>query len=302
MKKATIVIPTYKRADRIARAVESALAQTYKNLEVIVVDDNGKDSQCAHDTKGILQSCIDDGRIIYIQNDFNRGGSFSRNQGLSISTGDYITFLDDDDEIDKEKVKKQIEKIESLDNSYSCVYCGYKKILGKDKVYFSSEKASGDVYKYALSRSLYVGSGSNLLVKTSIAREIGGYDVEFKRNQDLEFLTRLLKNYKLAYIDEILLTVHYEIREVKRNYDDLVKIDNFYLSKFKSDIDSLDTKTQNNIHFIFALERFRYSIGNNIIDGIRNMLKNRVSLYKFIKYIIYLIDRIINKKSYGFKG
>lgn len=302
MKKATIVIPTYKRPDRILRAVNSVLNQSYPNIEIIVVDDNGQKTNFADETKCVLQEYINSGRIIYLQNDINRGGSYSRNQGLNISTGDYITFLDDDDEIDIMKLEKQIQKLEELDDTYSCVYCGYRKIVKNNKIYLSSEYIEGDVYKFALSRSIYLGSGSNLLVKTSIAREIQGYDTEFRRNQDLEFLTRLLKNYKLAYVDEVLMTVHYEIRETKRTYSELVKIDNFYLSKFKSEIDKLEIKDQINIFSIIALERFRYSLIGNISDGIKNLLNNKVSMTKFIKYIFYLVDRIIRKKSYGFKG
>ena len=208
--KVTVVIPTYKRPDRVTRAVESALNQSVEDIEVIVVDDNGKDSDYASDTKKFLQEYIDAGKIIYLQNEFNSGGSCSRNNGLKIATGEYITFLDDDDEIDFNKLEKQVNKLEELGKEYSCVYTGYHK-LGLDKVFASDERISGEVYKYALARAIYVGSGSNLLVRTEVAREIGGYDESFKRNQDLEFMARLLKNYKLAYVDEDLFTIHYEI-------------------------------------------------------------------------------------------
>ena len=78
----------------------------------------------------------------------------------------------------------------------------------------NAETIEGYVYPWALARSIYVGSGSNLLVRTAAARAIGGYDESFRFNQDLEFLTRLTKEGKLAYLDEDLLTIHYEIREV----------------------------------------------------------------------------------------
>ncbi len=301
-KYATIVIPTYKRPDRIERAVLSALSQTYNNTEIIVVDDNGKDTEYAKETKAVLKKYIETGKIIYIQNEVNSGGSFSRNQGLAISKGEYITFLDDDDEIDESKIAKQIECLEALGDEYSAVYTGYHKVTQDNKTYSSTEHIQGDVYQYALSRSIYVGSGSNLLVRTKNAKEIDGYDISFKRNQDLEFMVRILERNKLAFVDEDLLTIHYEIREVKRNYEDFVAIDSFYLSKFRGKIDLLNKNEARKIYKIIALERFRYSLSNRkIVDAFQNMIRNKVNAIDFFRYIFYLIDRILFKKSYGFK-
>lgn len=301
-KLVTIVIPTYKRYKEVVRAVESCLQQSYKNIEIIVVDDNGKDSEMNILTYDALRSFIDEGKIIYLQNEKNSGGSYARNQGLNVSKGKYITFLDDDDEIDKDKILKQVEKLESLDDSYSCCYTGYKKLMGNGKVYYSDEKIEGNVYKYALSRSIYIGSGSNLLVKTDIAKAVGGYDISFKRNQDLEFMVKILRSYKLAYVDENLFTIHYEIREIKRSYEQLVSIDDKFIHTFQKEINSLTKKDSQEIYAIIALERFRYAISSkNIFDALKNLFENNVTLAQFIKYILYLIDRVINKKSYGFK-
>ncbi|MCI5773539.1 MAG: glycosyltransferase [Erysipelotrichaceae bacterium] len=298
----SIVIPTYKRYNEVVRAVKSCLHQSYKNIEIIVVDDNGKNTEMNRLTYNALRSYIDAGQIIYLQNEKNSGGSYTRNQGLNIAKGKYITFLDDDDEIDDDKILKQVETLEALGDTYSCCYTGYKKILGNGKVYYSDEKIDGDVYKYALSRSIYVGSGSNILVKTQVAKEVGGYDITFKRNQDLEFIVKILKNYKLAFIDEALFVVHYEIREIKRSYEEMVAIDDKFISTFKDDIEMLGKKQAQEIYAIIALERFRYAIPRKkIIDALKNLQKNKVTFRQFLKYICYLIDRVINKKSYGFK-
>ena len=298
----SIVIPTYKRYNEVVRAVKSCLQQTYRNIEIIVVDDNGKDTEMNRLTYNALIPYIDAGQIIYLQNEKNSGGSYTRNQGLNIAKGKYVTFLDDDDEIADDKILKQVEKLESLDDTYSCCYTGYKKILENGKVYYSDEKIQGDVYKYALSRSIYIGSGSNILVKTKVAKEVGGYDITFKRNQDLEFIVKILKNYKLAYIDESLFTIHYEIRDIKRNYQDMVAIDDKFISTFKNEIDSLGNQQAQEIYAIIALERFRYAIPRKkIMDALHNLKQNKVTLGQFVKYIAYLIDRVIRKKSYGFK-
>ncbi|MBP3890769.1 MAG: glycosyltransferase family 2 protein [Solobacterium sp.] len=299
----SIVIPTYHRPDRIARAVESALKQTCEAKEIIVVDDNGKDSEFAHQTKLALQPYLDGQSIQYIQNEVNEGGSFSRNVGLREATGKYITFLDDDDEIHPEKLEKQIRSLEERGETYSACYTGYHKLLKDGEVMESEEKIEGYVYPYALARAIYVGSGSNLLVRTEIARKIGGYDVSFKRNQDLEFLARMVKDYQLAYVDEDLLTIHYEVREVKRSYEELVAIDTHYLNAFKGEIAQLSKENQDKIYHTIALERWRYALQNNQLqDGLKNLRKNHVPMRLFFRYLRYLMDRVSRKKSYGFKA
>lgn len=298
----TIVIPTYKRQDRIVRAVDCALKQTVKEKEIIVVDDNGKGTKDQLETEQALQSYIQNNEIIYLINDKNSGGSFSRNQGLNIAKGEFITFLDDDDEIDPHKLEKQIQCLKEKGNEYSCCYTSFHKLLKNNKLYKNKEHIQGDVYVYALARSIYLGSGSNLLVRTSVAREIGGYDISFKRNQDLEFFARCVKNYKLAYVDEDLMTIHYEIREFKRSYQDMIAVDDFYLSKFKNEIEQLSSQEQKAIYQTVALERFRYSIPRHELkDSIHNLKENQVSFFLFMKYIFYVLKRVICKESYGFK-
>ena len=299
----TIVIPTYKRADRIVRAVNSALEQTVKDKEVIVVDDNGKNSKEQLETEQTLREFIANQKITYLVNEVSRGGSFSRNRGLAVATGKYITFLDDDDEIDPKKLEIQMYKLEEMGEEYSCCYTGYHKLLANGAVYKNAEKVEGYVYPYALARSIYVGSGSNLLVKTEVARRIYGYDISFKRNQDLEFMTRLLKDYKLAYVEGDLMTIHYEIREVKRSYQNMVNVDTFFVNNFKKEIDNLPEKQRKGVYDTIALERFRYSLSRKEWkDARRNLKANHVSFITFFRYILYLIDRVIGKKSYGFKA
>ena len=300
--KALIVIPTYQRADRITRSVESALNQTYQNTQIVVVDDNGRGTQAQLDTFIVLKEYIDAKQISYLVNEVNCNGSNSRNNGLFSCDSDYVTFLDDDDEIFPDKIEKQIAKLIQMGDEYSCCYSSFEKVLENGAVYTSDEKVEGDCYGYALSRSIYLGSGSNLLVRTGIAKAIGGYDGSFKKNQDLEFFTRLLDGYKLAYVDEVLFRVHYEIRETKMTYEKILYAENIYVNRFKNDFKKLGDKKERAIYRIIACERFRLSLGKgNTLANVWNMFKNRVGIVTLFRYFVYLMDRIINKKSYGFK-
>ena len=296
----SIVIPTYRRSDRITRSVESALRQNCA-CEVIVVDDNGRGSKEQIATEKALRPYLDRG-VIYLVNEENRRASYSRNRGLEIAKGKYITFLDDDDEIHPDKLRKQAELLEERGEEWSCCYTAYHKILKDGSVYESDETIEGSVYPYALARVIYNGSGSNLLARTAAAREIGGYDITFAKRQDMEFMARLLKNYKLAYLDEDLLTIHYEIRENTLTYEGLKEADEYWIEVFKTEIDALPNKVRTAVYQSLALERWRYSIPRHMQkDAIANMKKYHVTIPVFAKYIGYLLDRVIGKKSYGFK-
>ena len=296
----SVVIPTYRRSDRIARSLESALAQTC-SPEVIVVDDNGRGSEEQKKTEAVVSNYLERG-VIYLVNEENRKASYSRNRGLEIAKGKYITFLDDDDEIHPDKLKKQADLLEQLGETYSCCYTAYHKILKDGSVYGSDETIAGRVYPYALARVNYNGSGSNLLARTEKARAIGGYDVSFAKRQDMEFMARLLKEYSLAYLDEDLLTIHYEIRETALTYEGLRESDDYWIERFCSEIDALPPKERTAVYQSLALERWRYSIPRHMQkDAIANMKKYHVTIPVLVKYIGYLADRVIRKKSYGFK-
>ena len=298
----SVVIPTYHRPDRITRAVESALAQTC-DVEVFVVDDNGQGSPEQLATASALTQSGQMARIHYLINEKNGGGSYSRNRGLKQAQGEFITFLDDDDEIASDELTKQRECLRQRGGDYSCCYCSYHRLNSDGGMIRNAETIEGYVYPWTMARSVYVGSGSNLLVRTSSALAIGGYDESFRFNQDLEFLTRLTKKGKLAYLDEDLLTIHYEIREIKRDYPKFLGMDQKYLETFGTEIDQMEAQQRNGVYWTIALERWRHSIPDHMQkDAIANMKKNKVPFSLWLRYTFYLADRVINKKSYGFKA
>lgn len=82
-------------------------------------------------------------------------------------------------------------------------------------------------------RTMFMGSGSNLFLRKKVVDEIGGYDESFQRNQDIEFLVRVLENYKLAYVDEVLLTIYQEGNRVSRSFEQIDKYAKYYLEVFQ---------------------------------------------------------------------
>lgn len=104
----SVIIPTYKRSDYLLQTIESVLNQTYSSIEIIVVDDNGFGTVFQKETYNKLKSLIVSNKIIYIPHDTNKNGSAARNTGFKASKGEYINFLDDDDELMPDKIEKQV--------------------------------------------------------------------------------------------------------------------------------------------------------------------------------------------------
>ena len=299
----SVVIPTYCRPEFLQRCVNSVLNQTYASIEVLVVDDNNPNTEARKETEKVMQAFINNPKVNYLQHDKNRNGSAARNTGWKASKGKYITFLDDDDEIAKNKIEKQVDCLESLDESWGMCYTGYKLIKEHGEKQISSEKHHGDCYINALMRTMFMGSGSNLLLRKNVVDMIGGYDESFIRNQDVEFLARACENYKLAYVDEILLTIHQEGNRTSRTFDQLDEFSRFYLKKFKERIRMLNVKDQKRVIAVISLERCRNAFYHRKFSaGIRILRENKVGLFYRVKYVVYLLNRAITHKSYGFDG
>lgn len=294
----SVVIPTYHRSAVLVRAIESVLKQTYPNIEILVVDDNGEGSDEQIRSYNAVFPKYNE-RVIYLTHKENKGGSAARNTGWMHAKGDYITFLDDDDEIASNKIEKQVEILESLDSSWGACYTGYHKEKINGKIVRSKETISGNVYIRALMRTLYVGSGSNLLLRKSVVDDVQGYDIDFKRNQDIEFMARVAKSYKFAFIPEDLLTIHYDVRTYKaNNVDDISK---FYLEKFSDEINALPPNIKRKVLTVVSLERARFLSSNHMYAGAFRVLKaNSVEILPLVKYICYLMNRYITNCSYGF--
>ena len=108
----SIVIPTFARPDNLVRAIESVLNQTYKPIEIIVVDDNGRGTLYQVETENVLKPYIYKNQIKYLTHEINKNGSAARNTGFRVSKGDYVCYLDDDDVFAPTKIEKQVARLE----------------------------------------------------------------------------------------------------------------------------------------------------------------------------------------------
>lgn len=299
----SVVIPTYSRPAFLKRCVDSVLSQTYPNIEIFVVDDNDPNTEVRIETEKMMDLYKDDARVTYIQHDRNKNGSAARNTGWRASHGKYITFLDDDDKFSEIKIEKQVQCLESLDESWGMCYTGYHLIKEHGSNQISSESRFGNCYLDALMRTMFMGSGSNLFLRKKVVDEIDGYDETFQRNQDIEFLVRACEKYKLAYVNEILLTIYQEGNRKRWSFEQLDGYTQHYIDKFSDRINNLSPKEKERVISVISLERFRVAVMNHRIkSGMRILKDNNVPLKYKLRYFKYLVRRKITSESYGFNG
>lgn len=125
MVKVSIIMCVYNAEDVVKRAIDSVLNQTYKDIELIVVNDGSKDG-----TRSIIdESALNDNRICAIHKE-NGGPGKARNTGIDMASGKYIMFIDSDDEYESNMVEEMVTRIE--ENSYDLVCCGYNNVVYND--------------------------------------------------------------------------------------------------------------------------------------------------------------------------
>lgn len=197
----SVIIPAYNRASTITRAIDSVLNQTYKNFEIIIVDDGSLDN-----TKQLVES-IKDKRMVYIKHPLNEGGSAARNTGIKVAKGQYIAFLDSDDEWLPEKIEKQLNLFRKLDNSFGVVYTGFY-VINKNEIIkeFTPKKRMYVLNDLLMSNC--IGTLSSVMVRVDYLNIIRGFDETFKSCQDWDLYIRLSKLCKFDFITGCLVKYH----------------------------------------------------------------------------------------------
>ena len=241
-KLVSVVIPTYSRPLFLERAINSILSQSYSNIEIIVVDDNNPSTEYRKETEKVMEKFQNNSNIIYLKHTENKNGSAARNTGWKKAKGQYITFVDDDDVLDSKKIEEQVKCLENLTDEWGACYTAYKIVKQKGKNQVSSERRQGDCYVDAVTRTMFMGSGSNLFLRKAVVDEINGYDESFKRNQDIEFLVRVTEKYKIAFIDKNLLTIYQEGERKTRSLEEIEQYTKHYIDKFEERINKLNVK------------------------------------------------------------
>lgn len=191
MEKVSVIIPVHNSEKYIEECINSVINQTYKNLEIIVVDDNSSDNSL-----NIIKN-IKDSRIKILKLPTNSGVAIARNKGIESATGKYICFIDSDDYWYLNKLEKQVEFIKNKE----FIYAGYEILKGNKKHKVKVPKTI--TYKEALKNTTIFTSTVMFNMKYLKKQDI--YMPDVKRGQDTLCWWKVLKKINNAWgIDETL--------------------------------------------------------------------------------------------------
>jgi len=196
----SVVIPTRNRTDFVKQAIESVLNQTYRNIQIIVVDDASSDN-----TEFALKEFIAKGLIYYIRHEFPQGASAARNTGIWAAEGKFIAGLDDDDMFTPRRIE---ELIKVYSARYSFVHSNSYIIRNDKKIL---RKYSSDItFKKILYRN-YVGN--QILVERQRLIEIGGFDTKLPARQDHDMWARLIEHFGQPLLVKKPLMIEFQSHE-----------------------------------------------------------------------------------------
>jgi len=227
----SVVMPTYKRSEKLIRAIDSVLNQTYSHLELLLVNDNDPFDEYTQELKIKLNRYINDDRLHLIIQDKHINGAVARNTGIRLSKGEYIAFLDDDDWWELNKLEEQIKIFKCLDDSWGGVSCKFKfydqneRLIGKTLKY-----RDGYIYKDILNLMSDVATGT-LLLRHDYFDKTRYFDEKLSRHQDLQLLVDFTSKYKLKEVNQYLHCV--DVSDTQ-NRPDAYKLVKYKKDFFKS--------------------------------------------------------------------
>lgn len=204
-KIVSVNLTTYNRALILSKCLESIINQTYRNIEIIIIDDCSSDNT----TEIVKKYQVKDNRIKYFRHSTNFGNAQARNTALENCKGFYVAFIDDDDEwIDKDKIKKQVEIFENSDDQKLGIVCsGIIRSKGNGQKRVEIAKMPKDI-KYQVLKGGFIHN-STVLTKKNILEEVGGFDLNLSRGVDSEFFRRMIVLYGYNVIFMEAITTQY---------------------------------------------------------------------------------------------
>lgn len=270
----SVVIPFYNNSHSIQRCLESVLAQTFKDIEVLLINDCSPDWNKA---ESIINS-FDDLPILVIHHEVNKNGAVARNTGINKASGDYIAFMDADDEWEQnhlQNLKNAIDK----DND---VYFSSCRVLSKSEYVLPKHdiKSSNSIGEFLFCENGFIQT-SSIMIKSTLAKKCL-FNEKLRRHQDYDFLLRLEDigaNFK--WCKPVTTIVHWETNDIDKKGGTW----QFSLEWFEEYKKYLTTKAQT--YFIYK---------NVVVRLLKN--KERVKALKILNAFCKL--KHLNKKDLVF--
>ncbi len=206
-KLVSVNITTYNRAHIISRCLDSIIFQSYKNLEIIIVDDCSTDST----EEMVKEYQQKDNRIKYFKHEKNLGNAYARNTALDKCTGYYVAFMDDDDEwIDDNKIKKQVEIFNRSNDEKLGIICSSVRLIKENQSYFDKIIEKSKNLKHTILKGNGFIYSSTVMTKRNIMIEVAGFDTKLPKGIDSDFYRMCIVRYgyTVYIMPEITTGIH----------------------------------------------------------------------------------------------
>lgn len=227
----SVVIPTRNRAELLTRAIKSVLAQSFSDWELVVIDDASTD----HTQNVLIGYATADSRIKIRRCSVPNGAAAARNIGIEAARGDYVAFLDDDDEWLPDKLERQLEWFRSVSHEVGVVYGSFFEVLAS-----GTERLRGttalptDGQQSALLHANVIGH-STIMVQRSMLKLAGGYNARLPRLQDWDLWIRLASRTKFAHMPAPVARIYHTPQSISTNSEKLLTACEILLANYDSD-------------------------------------------------------------------
>ena len=202
MSTVSAIITTFNRERFLGAAIQSALGQTYGDVELLVLDNSSSDATAA------VVARWADSRIRYLRH-APCGIAAARNLGLREARGEFVAFLDDDDEWLPRKLEQQVARFRQGPASLGLVYGGFTRIDERGVEIGAHRPAlRGKILTELLwQRDAFTGSASNPMMRASVLQALGGFNDALATSEDWELYLRLAERFEIDYVSEVLVRI-----------------------------------------------------------------------------------------------
>ncbi len=281
----SIIIPTYNRSSFLQRAITSILNQTFDDFELIIVDDCSID-----DTERVVADMNDD-RIKYMKLESNIGAAAARNIGIKSARGQYIAFLDSDDEYLHNKLELQINKFQETPGNVGIIYSGYYIIYESDSYHeVVLPEYKGNLFDILLKHNR-IGS-STPLVRKECFDSCGLFDESLPSCQDWDMWLRISTKYDFDFANEPLAKAHNHGNQISTNIESKILSREKLLEKYKLYI----VKEPKTASYLYQRLGFLHLLKHNSKRGIKYYLKSIAANPVDLKAYAILLSCLVSWK------
>lgn len=284
--KVSVIIATYRRAEPLRRAIASVKNQTHPDVEIIVVDDNA-DAQWNKTVEDMVSSFEG---VTYIKNEQNCGPAKTRNTGIFAATGDYITFLDDDDEYLPNKIKEQLEVMVAEESDFSLTDLVLYNEDGsfnssRQRKYITSMQTE-DLLRYHL--KYHLTGTDTMMYKTEYLRCIGGF-TEIDVGDEYYLMLKAIEGKgKFSYLHRCDVKAYVHLSDSVSNGDGKIAGENtlfefkkqYFGSLSKADVHYIYMRHHTVLAFVYFKQK---KIGKLFAEAVKGFCASPINMLKLLK-------------------